>query len=330
MVYIDDSYHPELSHFTPEDKQCMDDLLGVSVHNLKFKKNTNLKNPLQIIYCTNTASEINNIITLEENSSATIIEHHINLKSLHATALHKNNQINLHPNSKLDYYLIQQESDSASHVAQISIEQAKQTTCNLYNCLLSGNQYQCTTNINFNDINCQANVYGFYRAVEQQNIAQHCLINHHAPHCSTNVLFKGTADHNAKVIFKGKITVDQNAPKSYARLVNKNLLLSKDAIIDTSPELEIYTDDVQCSHGATVGQLDQNVLFYLRSRGIDYSSARNLLLQAFVNEVIDLMPIDLSRRCEEALRADEAISNLEKSVKKTFEDEGKNNHNEWK
>ena len=120
----------------------------------------------------------------------------------------------------------------------------------------------------------------------------HTRIDHVKPHCSSRELYKGILDGRSKGVFNGKIYVHKLAQKTDAKQTNKNLLLSEDAMIDTNPQLEIYADDVKCNHGSTIGQLDQDSLFYLRSRGIGLEAARSLLTYAFANEIISRMKIE--------------------------------------
>ena len=118
------------------------------------------------------------------------------------------------------------------------------------------------------------------------------LVEHASPHCESRQFYNGILDGQAHGVFHGRIIVHKDAQKTDAKQTNRNLLLSDDAQIDTKPQLEIYADDVKCTHGATIGQIEENALFYLRSRGIDEPSARKLLLLAFANECLDRMKED--------------------------------------
>ena len=127
------------------------------------------------------------------------------------------------------------------------------------------------------------------------------LVEHASPHCDSRQFYNGILDGHAHGVFHGRIVVHKDAQKTDAKQTNRNLLLSDDAQIDTKPQLEIYADDVKCTHGATIGQIEENALFYLRSRGIDEVSARKLLLLAFANECLDRMKRDSVRAHLEAL-----------------------------
>ncbi len=126
----------------------------------------------------------------------------------------------------------------------------------------------------------------------RQHMDNHTVLDHAKPHCSSHELYKGILDGKAHGVFNGKIFVHQDAQKTDAKQTNQTLLLSEDAVINTKPQLEIYADDVKCTHGATVGQLDQEGIFYLRTRGIGLEEARNLLTFAFANDIVERIKIE--------------------------------------
>ncbi len=142
-----------------------------------------------------------------------------------------------------------------------------------------------TIEVNFSAINAVLHIYGLYQLRDNQFADIKTTINHLVPQCESKQIWRGVLEDASKAIFEGKIIVHPNAQKTNAQLSNKNLLLSDNADINTKPTLEIYADDVKCSHGATVGFLDQDALFYLRSRGIDENRAREILVQAFIDEI---------------------------------------------
>jgi Fe-S cluster assembly protein SufD len=135
----------------------------------------------------------------------------------------------------------------------------------------------------------------FIGTVERQHLDNYMLVEHASPHCDSRQFYNGILDGRSHGVFHGRIIVHKDAQKTDAKQTNRNLLLSDDAQIDTKPQLEIYADDVKCTHGATIGQIDETALFYLRSRGIDEASARKLLLLAFANECLDRMKEDTVR-----------------------------------
>ena len=132
---------------------------------------------------------------------------------------------------------------------------------------------------------------GLYNVDGRQHVDHHTVIDHVSSHSTSREFYKGLLDDEARGIFNGRIIVRPDAQKTDARQTNKNLLLSREALVDSNPQLEIYADDVKCAHGATIGQLDEEALFYLRSRGISLDDARNLLMQGFVQEIADRIQV---------------------------------------
>jgi Fe-S cluster assembly protein SufD len=133
----------------------------------------------------------------------------------------------------------------------------------------------------------EALLHGLYVINGWQHVDNHTVIDHAKPHCASREVYKGVLDGHAGGVFNGKIIVRKDAQKTDSKQSNKNLLLSEDASINTKPQLEIYADDVKCTHGATIGQIDPEAVFYLRSRGIGLDEARSLLIQAFANDILD-------------------------------------------
>jgi Fe-S cluster assembly protein SufD len=148
---------------------------------------------------------------------------------------------------------------------------------------------------------------GLYNISGKQHVDNHTNVIHGAPHCTSRELYKGVLDQRSRAVFHGRIKVAEGAQKTDATQANNNLLLSSSAEIDTKPQLEIYADDVKCAHGATVGQIDETALFYLRSRGIDEKNARSLLTFAFANDALDEVHIDALKNQLEHVLAERLI-----------------------
>jgi Fe-S cluster assembly protein SufD len=147
-------------------------------------------------------------------------------------------------------------------------------------------------------------LHGLYMLRGRQHIDNHTTIDHAQPHCSSRESYKGILDGKSSGVFNGRILVRPGAQRTDSKQSNKNLLLSDDAVINTKPQLEIFADDVKCTHGATIGQIEPEALFYLRSRGIGLEEARNLLTVAFANDIVDRIPYEpLRDRLKQALRA---------------------------
>ncbi len=136
---------------------------------------------------------------------------------------------------------------------------------------------------------------GLFLAGDRQHVDNHTQIDHVKPHCASREIYKGVLSGKARGVFNGKVIVHKAAQKSDAKQTNKNLLLSENAVINTKPQLEIHADDVKCTHGSTIGQLDPDAIFYLRSRGLDLESARSLLTYAFASEIIGQIQVSPMR-----------------------------------
>lgn len=241
------------------------------------------------------------LIVAEENSNATIVETHASLtggKYLTNAVV----DLEIENRASLRHYKVQRESPDAFHIAATTAE------------LGAGATYDTTT-INFGaaisrhgiDVRmdhegAQCSVDGLYMVDGKQHTDTHSVIDHRQPRCSSHQLYKGILDGKSRAVFNGKVFVRHGAQETDARQTNKNLLLSPEAHIDTKPQLEIFADDVKCAHGAAVGQLDQEELFYLESRGINPALARNMLTYGFAEEVIEKIKIDsIKRELDEAV-----------------------------
>ena len=198
--------------------------------------------------------------------------------------------IELADSAKLDYIKCQREQLDAYHIANILVHQNSNSQFKLWQLAHGAALYRDDVTIQLNGVDATAQLYGLYQANQQQHMDMHITVNHNCPQTTSEQLYKGIFDDQAKGVFNGKVLVKPNAQQIVAIQRNNNLLLSRTAEMNTKPELEIYADSVKCSHGATVGQLDHDSLFYLQSRGLDIDMARQLLTQAFLQEVIDTLP----------------------------------------
>ncbi len=211
-------------------------------------------------------------------------------------------------NAVIDHYKVQRESRRAFHLAAMHVHQARSSTFASHSFVLGGALVRNDVTAVLAGEGCECTLNGLYAGHGEQLIDNHTFIEHAKPHCASHELYKGILDGKAHGVFNGKIHVHQDAQKTDAKQTNQTLLLSDDATINTKPQLEIYADDVKCTHGATVGQLDADALFYLRARGLDRESARALLTYAFANDVIDRVKVEpLRARLEEALLADRRL-----------------------
>jgi Fe-S cluster assembly protein SufD len=190
----------------------------------------------------------------------------------------------------LDHYKLQQEGGNAFHVATIQAVQDRASVWNSHNIAVGAALARHDVNSVLDEQGAECYLNGLFAATARQHVDNHSLLDHAKPNCTSRELYKGILAGHATGVFNGKIIVRKDAQKTNAIQSNKNLLLSGDAVINTKPQLEIFADDVRCTHGATVGQLDKEALFYMQSRGIAATEARDLLTYAFVGELLDRMP----------------------------------------
>ena len=243
------------------------------------------------------------LIVAGESSQAEVIESHVGL----VDNVYFNNvvtEIVAGENAVIRHIKLQRESEAAFHVATIQASLAR--SCNLVSCSISIGAALARNDIGAvlggEGIECHLN--GLYLARGRQHVDHHTRLDHAQPHGSSRQLYKGILDESGSGVFTGRIKVHQDAQKTDAIQSNRSLLLSEAATINTQPQLEIFADDVRCTHGATVGQLDDEAIFYLRSRGIGLEPARGLLTYAFANEVIDTIKFGpLRERLERLIAA---------------------------
>lgn len=261
---------------------------GLFVH---VPENANIKEAIQVIYLTTPeagsfVAHPRSLVVLGKNSSCDIIE------SFHSesTSLYFNNAVAeflIAENAQLDHVKIQQEGAEAYHISNYQFHQERDSRVSTLNVDLGSALVRNNTNVILNDINCETHLFGFFMGGDTQHIDNHTFIDHAKPHCFSNELYKGILDDKSKGVFNGKILVRQDAQKTNALQSNKTLLLTDDAVINAKPQLEIFADDVKCTHGATIGQLDDEALFYLRARGINEEMAGAMLRHAFVSDVLE-------------------------------------------
>lgn len=226
-------------------------------------------------------------IVLGQGSEATIIEEHFSF-SEQAYVVNMVTTISIEKNAILNHYKIQHEGRQAVHIANTFVYQKQNSHASFLNISIGSLFARDDLVIHLQESGANCSTSGFYRLrTNNQYIDNHVDINHEAPHSTSDMLYKGIVDANARAVFNGRLHVEKNAQKITAYQANHHLLLSKGAEAYSKPELEIYADDVKCKHGATTGQLDQDALFYLRSRGIEKTEAMSLLLQGFAEEILN-------------------------------------------
>ena len=233
---------------------------------------------------------INNFIHVEKQAKLQIIERYVSL----ADTNHLTNSAitcQLEDESVLDHYRIQNESQSAFHVGSATVNQATASRYRIYSLSFGAllNRHEVAQSLNGEQSYCE--LKGLYIGQGRQHIDNYTTVSHASPNGTSNEFYKGILDDRARAVFHGRITVEPGSQRTDAQQQNRNLLLSPDAEADTKPQLEIYADDVKCSHGATVGQLDEGAVFYLRTRGLGEHEAKAVLTKAFASEIVDEIEI---------------------------------------
>ena len=264
-----------------------------------------LESPLHLLFISDTAKAAfpRVLIVAEANSRATLVESYAGL----VDAPYFTNavvEIVLKNGSRLEHYKIQRESGEAFHVATTSADLGSSSSYDTTTINFGGQLSRHDIQVRMNHEGAECWVDGLYMVGASQHTDTHSVIDHQQPHCTSHQLYKGILDGKSRAVFNGKIFVRHGAQKTDAMQTNKNLLLSEEARIDTKPQLEILADDVKCAHGAAVGQIDENELFYLETRGIHPDLAKNLLTYGFAEEVIDKIKIESIKK-----QLDEAVLN---------------------
>jgi Fe-S cluster assembly protein SufD len=232
-----------------------------------------------------------NLFIVEEGSQVKIIEsyHHLADKTYFNNVV---TEIFVDETAIVDHIKIQEESVASFHIANTQVHQGRNSVYTSVNIDLGGALVRNNLNVLLNAENCEAHLSGFYFGTGNQHVDNHTFMDHAKPHCFSNELYKGILGGRATGVFNGKIMVRPGAQKTNALQSNKTLLLSNEASINAKPQLEIFADDVKCTHGATIGQLDEEAIFYLRTRGISEEMGAAMLRYAFAADVFENIGIE--------------------------------------
>ncbi len=225
---------------------------------------------------------MDNQLIIAANQSRELIEYD---DDAHVSTEPKVSEIVLNENSSLELYVLQNVSNEASIRREFKIRQLADSRLKIVVITFNGGDICNSYHIDLDGEGADTQVYGLYLIDKTQHVENHLKVNHNVPHCTSNEKFKGVLDDEASGIFNGHVYVAPNAQKTDAHQNNSNIILTPKAKINSQPFLEIYADDVKCSHGTSTGQLDQEAMFYMRQRGISKANARILLMYAFAAEV---------------------------------------------
>jgi Fe-S cluster assembly protein SufD len=255
-----------------------------------------LREPLQILFISvngrgapATVSYPRCLIVLGDRSEVRIVETYVGTDATYfANAV---TEVSVGEGAILDHYKVQQESLQAAHIASMHVHAARGATFSSHSFSLGGRFVRNDALAVLDGEGAEVTLNGLYLADADRLVDNHTLIDHARAHCPSHEVYKGILGGRARAIFNGKIIVRQDAQKTNAKQTNRALLLSDDALINTKPQLEIFADDVKCTHGAAIGQLDEDAIFYLRARGLTYAEARDMLIHAFAGEILDRVQV---------------------------------------
>ncbi len=224
------------------------------------------------------------LVVAGENSTATLLESHVGSGRYWSNPV---TEIAIGQNAELHHVKLQAEAREATHLAYLKARLARGSRYDNFALSVGARVARNEVTVTLDGEGAEAGLFGGYLAGHGQHLDTTTLIDHAKPHGTSRELYKGALDGKARAVFQGKIAVRKDAQKTDAHMLNKTLLLSTEAEIDTKPELEIYADDVKCGHGATAGEIEEDALFYLRARGIGEDQARRMLIEAFLKEIVE-------------------------------------------
>ena len=262
---------------------------------IELAPDTQLSEPLALLHVSLPGAEpashhLRCVVAMGHHAQATFLERYVGLEDA-KNFTNSVVQIHLADGAQLTHVRLQDESPQGYHVGRVLVQQAADSRYLSHNIQTGAAWARLDLATDLHEAGASAELDGLYTVNGRQHIDNHTHINHLAHHTVSRELYRGVLDGNGRAVFNGKVLVAKHAAKTDSAQANHNLLLSKGAEIDTKPELEIYADDVKCAHGATIGQLDEQQLFYLRSRGLDADAARALLVGAFAGHLVDLLLI---------------------------------------
>lgn len=280
---VEGNSHP----FALLNTSCTSEGVFVRVH-----KNKVQKQPIHIVSVSTAQSSsftVNQraLIVLEEGSQATVVEHFVSTFEKQSSFINNVTEIQVGANAQLQHYRLHEEDESSIHIGGMHVELHTSAVIDSFHLALGGVIKRIDIVVHHKGEGAHSELNGVYLPRNKQQVDYHTCIEHATPHCTSNEVFRGIISDNAKAVFNGRIHIHKYAQKTYAQLSNKNLLTSHKAEVDTKPELEIYADDVQCAHGATVAQLDTDSLHYFKTRGISSDKAMVMLSFGFINELIN-------------------------------------------
>jgi Fe-S cluster assembly protein SufD len=284
---------------------------GVFVHVLDGAV---LDQPIHIVYVTGAdasrvMAQARTLVVAGANSQVRIVESYIgaNSETYFANSV---SEIFVGENAAVDHYKVQQESFDAFHIGSVHVHMARSATFSSLSFALGGKIVRNDAFAILDGEGGDCTLNGLYLADRDRLVDNHTTIDHAKPHCGSHEVYKGILGGTSRAVFNGKIIVRQDAQKTDAKQTNRALLLTDGATINTKPQLEIFADDVKCTHGAAIGQLDDDAIFYLRARGLNYAEARDMLIHAFAGDILNRVRIEPLRNALEAELFDQLARDL--------------------
>ena len=275
---------------------------------VEIAKGAVVKAPIQILYVAagnETPAMIypRNLVVAGDHSEAQIVEDYVSLGSGRGGAVFSNavTELVAGENSTISHVMLEREDTHSYNVSTLRIQQARSSNVGSHSILLGGALVRNNVHPVLAGEGAECLVNGLFVGADHQHLDNYMKVEHASPHCGSRQFYNGILAGRSRGVFHGRIIVHKAAQKTDAKQTNRNLLLSDEAQIDTKPQLEIYADDVKCTHGATIGQIDEEQLFYLRSRGLAAEQARSLLVYAFANESLERVPEGPARTYLEGL-----------------------------
>lgn len=267
---------------------------------VSVKKNKSVEHPLYCYYINdarivNVFSQPRTLIHVNTNAEVKLVEEEVTMGTSDSF-INKVSEIIVEENAQVSIYKIQNEDSHSSCVKATHVRQVGVSKVNSVTITLNGGMIRNNLNFILEAPGCESNMFGLYCVKGETHVDNHTIVDNQMPNSLSNELYKGIIDENAVAVFNGKIFVRKDAQKTNAYQSNKNILLSDTAAINTKPQLEIFADDVKCSHGCAIGRLDDDALFYLRARGIGEKAAKALLLHAFAIEILEKIELEPIRQ----------------------------------
>ena len=259
---------------------------------VEISPGVSLDRPIELLYISSSFEDAlvlpRNLVWLRSGSQATLIERYISAKPIRCLT-NAVAEMLIEEDSKLYHGQIQEESDKSFHIGGLFAEIGRNASLTTTTVTLGGALVRNDLSINLNEEGAEARLHGLYVANGRQHIDNNIRISHNKPDTTSHECYKGILNGQSRGVFRGHVQVQQDAQRTKATQNNHNLMLSRKAEVDSMPQLEIYADDVKCTHGASIGQLEEDAVFYLQSRGVGAHEARQMLTQAFAAEALDVL-----------------------------------------